>query len=98
MPVTFAVKIVRLGLYTHCQSDNLDLHSRPQVRLKRDYFFNLHYLGPYYILSYFIQTWHDGRLMHYQYAHARFDGLERDLEFENVCKACPFCFFIFLFF
>ena len=25
------------------------------------------------------------------YAHARFDDLE--LDFENVCKACPTCFF-----
>ena len=26
------------GLYDHCQSDDLDLRSRSQVRLKRDYF------------------------------------------------------------
>ena len=26
------------GLYDHRQSDDLDLHSRPQVRLKLDYF------------------------------------------------------------
>ena len=42
----------------HCQSDDLPLHSRFQVRL-----------GQY--LSYNIQTWHDGRLMDAIYAHAR---------------------------
>ena len=26
------------GLYDHCRSDDLDLHSRLQVRFKRDYF------------------------------------------------------------
>ena len=26
------------GLYDHCQSDGLALHTRSQVRLKRDYF------------------------------------------------------------
>ena len=26
------------GLYDHCQSDELDLHSRSQVRLELDYF------------------------------------------------------------
>ena len=25
------------GIYDHCQSDDLDLHSRPQVHLKLDY-------------------------------------------------------------
>ena len=28
----------------------------------------------------------------YNYAHAGFDDLELDLYFENVCKACLFCF------
>ena len=31
--------------------------------------FNLQYLGQY--LSYYIETWHDGRLMDAIYAHAR---------------------------
>ena len=26
------------GLHEHCQSDDLDLHSRSHVRLKHDYF------------------------------------------------------------
>ena len=39
MPITFAVKIVRLKVYmNHCQSDDIDLHSRSQVCLKLDYF------------------------------------------------------------
>ena len=40
MLIKFAVKIVRLKVYKfdHCQSNDLDLHSRSQVRLKRDYF------------------------------------------------------------
>ena len=39
MPITFAWEIVRLKVYyDHCQTDVLDIHSRSQVRLKRDYF------------------------------------------------------------
>ena len=38
VPIRFAVQIVRLQVfYDHCQSDDLDLRSRSQVRLKRDY-------------------------------------------------------------
>ena len=50
-------------LYISKQSSNLTT-----------FFFNLQYLGQY--LSYYIQTWHDGRLVHgiyiyiYIYAHA----------------------------
>ena len=58
--------------------------------LKLGYFFNLQYLGQY--LSYGIQTWHGRRLMHGIYAHALFDDLELDLDFENRCKTCPACF------
>ena len=36
MPITFAVKIV--CLYDHCQSNDLELHSRSQVCVKLDYF------------------------------------------------------------
>ena len=36
--------------------------------------FYLQYLGQY--LSYYIHTWHDGRLMDALYAHARFDDLD----------------------
>ena len=53
----------------------------------RDGFFNLQYLGQY--LSCYIQTWHDGRLMHAM-AHllmlSRVDDLELDLDFETICK------------
>ena len=61
------------GLYDRCQSDDLDFHSRSQMRLKLDYILTCtHYLGHY--LSYYIQAWHD---------------LELDLDFENVGNACP---------
>ena len=37
MPITFAVKIVRLKVYIiFCQFDDLALHSKSQLRLKRD--------------------------------------------------------------
>ena len=52
------------------------------MRLKTLLLFDLQYLGQY--LSYYVQPWHDGRLMHGIYAHARFDDLELDLDFENV--------------
>ena len=44
--------------------------------------FNLQYIGQY--LSYYIQSWHGGRLMH---------GLELDLDFKIVCKASPTCLY-----
>ena len=66
----------------HCQSDDLELHSRSHVRLKLTcLLFNLQYIGQH--LSYYIATWHGGRLMH---------GLEPDHDFEKVCKACLTCF------
>ena len=52
------------GLYDHCQSVDLDLHSRSELHPKLDYFFNLQYIGQY--LRYYIQTWHDGRHMDVQ--------------------------------
>ena len=84
MPMTSAVKIAWLTDYNNdqCESDDLDLYSRSQVRLKHDYVFSLQYLGQH--LWYYIQTWHDGRLMH---------GLERDHDLENVCKVCFVVFF-----
>ena len=80
------------SLCDHCLSDDLDLDSRSQVRLKLDYFFNLQYLWQY--LSYYIQTWYDGSLTH---GVARFDDIELDLDFENVCKACHSYFLFFIF-
>ena len=69
-----------LRLYDHCQSEDLDLHSRSQLRLKLDYVLTCNMSDN--ILSYYNQTWRDGRLMHDIRTHARFDGL--DLDFENV--------------
>ena len=88
--IKFAVKIVPTkGLYNYCQSDDLDFHSRPHSASQTLPLFNLQYLGQY--LIYYTQTWHDGRIMHGIYAHARFDDLELDIDFENVCRTCPTC-------
>ena len=39
MPIKFVCEdSPTKGLYDHCQSNDLDLHSRLQVHLKRDYF------------------------------------------------------------
>ena len=45
-------------LYDHCQSDDLDLHSRLQMCLRLDYFLKISQ-----ILSGYIKTWHDCCLM-----------------------------------
>ena len=63
------------GLFDHRQFDDLNFHSRLQVHLKLDYFFKLQYLGQC-LSYYYIQTWHDGRLMATIYAHARLDDLD----------------------
>ena len=47
--------------YDHCLSDDLDLHPRSRVRLKLDYFSTCDNSDN--VLSYYIQTWHDSRLM-----------------------------------
>ena len=72
------MKIVRLrGLYDRCQSDDIDLNSRSQVRLKLDYFFLiLQYIRQY--LRYYIHTWYDGRLMVALYDPSRFDDPDLD--------------------
>ena len=63
------------GLYGHCQIDDLDVHSRSQVRLKPDYFLTCdNYIGQY--LDYYIQTRQDGRLMDGHYAQALFDDFD----------------------
>ena len=72
------------GLYDHCQSDNLDIHSRSQVLLKLYYFFNLQYLGQY--LSFYIQAWHDSTLMDAVYVYSRFDDLDHDARSQWVGK------------
>ena len=44
MPIKFAMKTVRLeGLCNLCESDDLDLHTRSQPRLKLDILFNLQF-------------------------------------------------------
>ena len=69
----------------HCMT--IALHSRSHVRIKRDYFLTLQYLGGHY-LSYYIQNWHNGRFMDALYAHARFDDLDLDARSQWVgnCK------------
>ena len=75
------------GLYDHCQSDDLDLHSRSQVRLKFDYFLTCNMSDNITKkLSYYMQTWHAGRLMH---------GVDLYRDFENVCTACLSRLFLF---
>ena len=50
------------GLYDNCQSDDLNLYSKSQERLKLDYFLTCNILIYIYIyISYYIQTWHDGK-------------------------------------
>ena len=71
-------------LYDHCQSDDLYLKSRSQVRLKLDYFLTINMSDQY--LSYYIQTWHGGRLIETLYAHARFDDLGLDARSQWVGK------------
>ena len=63
------------GISEHCQSDDPDLHSSSHVRLKQ-------------YLSYYIRTWHDGRLMDALCAHARFDylGLDTRSQLVGKCK------------
>ena len=93
MPIKFAVKIVRLKIYNYdyCQSDDLDLHSRSQKRLKLLLVFNLQYLSQYF--SYYIQQLGTpvlicmAHIYIYIYVYARF--VVFDLDFEIVCKACP---------
>ena len=69
--------------------DDLALHSRSQCVSDLTTFFNLQYLGQYFKLLHSnlaVQT--VDLVMAYTCAHARFDDLELDLDFENVCKAC----------
>ena len=70
-----------LVIYADARFDGLDLNIKSQWTGR----------GKQY-LSYGIQTAHDGRLMHDKYAHLCFDDL--DLDFENVCKARPYCFLL----
>ena len=69
-------------LYDHCQFDDLDLHSRSQVRLKLDYFLIRNISDS--INN--IQTWHDGRFMDAVYVHAPFDDPDIDARSQWVGK------------
>ena len=74
IPITFSMKIISQtkGTYDHYQSDDLDLHSRSQVRLKPDYF-----------LTFKCRTIF--KSLHSSHCHdAVLHGLELDLEFEHV--------------
>ena len=66
-------------LYDHCQSDDLDLHSKSQMRLELDYLLTCNISDNIEAIT-CIQTGHDGRLMHG--IHTHFDDF--DFDFENV--------------
>ena len=70
------------GLYYNlCQSDDLDLHFRSQLRLKLDFCLICRLIAISQYLIYGIQTWHDGRLiMHGIYTPAHFDDLHLDFK------------------
>ena len=73
------------GLCHHCQSDDLDFHSRSQLRLKLDYFLACN-ISDNINLSYYIQNAHGGRLMDAIYVNARFDNLDPDARSQWVGK------------
>ena len=60
-----------------CVSDDLALHSRSQMHLKLDYFLTCNISGNI--------TLKLGTTVGFV------PGLKLDLDFENVCKACPTC-------
>ena len=72
MHIKLAVKIVRLKVYMAIASP------------KFDYFLKLQYLGQY--LSYYIQTWHEGRRIDAIYARARSEDLDLDARSQWVSK------------
>ena len=90
VPILFAVKIVRLKVYVIVsQSDDLDLQSRSQLRLKVDKSFNAYFNSNISdtISAMGIQTCHGGRLkMHGIHAHAPFDDLDLDARSQWVGK------------
>ena len=80
MPIKFAVKTAVIGcIYDHCQSDDLDLDSMSQVRLKVDYFLTCNISDNIFKRLCYIQTCHDGGHNTWRiYAHACFDDLYFD--------------------
>ena len=81
VPIKFAVKIVQLEVYMAIAL--LVWWRWPLKFLIASQTWLLFKLAIQY-LSYYIQTWHDSRLMH---------GFELDRDFENVCMTCPACLF-----
>ena len=86
MPIKFAVKIVRLKVYMTMASpmtltiiqghkcvSNLTTFKLARSRI---------------IFKLLHRPWHDCRLMHGIHAQPRFDDLQLDLDFKNVCRAC----------
>ena len=77
------MKIFRPKVYIiFSQSDDLDLHSRSQLRLKLDKCFTCSVI----VISRGIQIWHDDRPMHGIYPHARADDLDLDTRSQWVDK------------
>ena len=74
-----------LSYYVQTWHDDLTDQSHEPLSLKA-----LSAIGT--LISSFV-SWHDDRRMHGMYAHTGFDGLALDVDFENICKACPPCLF-----
>ena len=80
MPIKFAVT---KGLYDHCQSDDLDLHSRSQVRLQLDIFLTCNISDNIQAITFKLGMTVD---LWMPYAHARFDDLGLDARSQWVGK------------
>ena len=64
------------GIYDHCQHDDLDLHSRSEVRLKLDYFLTCNISDNIYAITCKLGMAVD--LWMPKNAHARLDDLDLD--------------------
>ena len=71
------------ALYDHCQSDDLHLQSRSQVRLKLVYFLTCNISDN---IQAYIHSWHNGRLTDALNAHAYFVDLGLDARSQWVGK------------
>ena len=82
-PIQLTVEIVPTkGLYDHRQSNDLDLHSRSQLHLKIDNFFTCTIIVIPRTVAFKLRMMVD-LCMAYIYAHARFDDLGLDLDFDD---------------
>ena len=78
MPIKFAVKIVRLKVYIiFSQSDDLDLHSRSQLRRKLEKYFTCVVIVIYWI-AFKLDMTVDLYCMAYMLMNARVDNLDLD--------------------